>query len=529
MKKSTIYAFLLIIFIPITLNQVKKFTGVKFDVKLLGYSDSVEIPILSVDTFLSGTFQSDYSIWFEENMPLRGVLTKTYNTIRNTFFNLGNRPIGRNGSVYEPAYLNAELAIGMYDYSDSQKAKKIQDMVNHMDSVNNKLKQIGKYLYVYIAPSKADIFPEDMPHNYVVLAEPDAVNVTDLFREKISNTHVPYMICSDIADELVYPAFYPTGIHWSRTYEQISSQRVINDLSALSGETYRNLDNLKEAIVSKNPFWRDSDVFNLLNVWSYPHIDYYQYETKTTESESAAVLNILLVGDSFAEGLKKDIEENIVEDRVYFVSRNSYVLDFDGTRHSINGDWENFDWQSYLDLSDFVVIEIVEPELVNYTYSFIDYLDSYLDGYIPMEKNIYYALELDGNNEVTWNTSLSTGVWAREDGFAWIQPNCKIALSNRSISENGLEIDFTVPSQVVETEEPNQVEIRINGTLVYEESYTSPKDERIIIKPGEFLPNKKDDYIITINCSKYFNPKAIGESLDERDLALKLKYIGGVK
>lgn len=528
-KKVTIWIFVLIIFMPITLSQIEKITGEKIDVALLGYSDSAERPELTISTFLDGSFQIGYGNWTEENMPLRGVLTKTYNTIRYEAFDLGNRPIGNNGSIYEPEYLNAELAIGPFDYSTPERVEELQNMIAHIVSVNSKLRQIGKYLYVYIAPSKADIYPEDMPGNYVALSEPGAVNVKDLFREKISATDVPYLICSDMADELEYPAFYPTGIHWSRTYQQLVSQRVIDDLSALSGENYRNIIIPRgRAIRSTEPFWIESDVYDLLNVWIYPNIDYYEYPVEITESEFAAALNMLLMGDSFADGLKKDIEDNILEDTIFAVNRNSFMVEPNGTVHYIDGNWNNFDWQRYLDLSDFILVEATEPQIIHYTFGFIDYLDSYLDDYVPMEKATYYAFELDGNNEETWNASCSVGVWQKENGVAWIKPNCRIALSSKNISDHGLEIDYYVPQQSV-AEEPEQVEIRINGTVVYEGVYTSPTEEKIIIKPDEFVPDKNDDYIVTIRCSNSFNPYANGESMDNRDLALALRYIGGTR
>lgn len=527
MKKATIYVFLIIIFLPITLNQVKKLTGVKFDVDLLGYSDSVKKPSLSVDTFLDGTFQDTYGTWIEENMPLRGILTKTYNTIRYKMFNLGNRPIGSNGFVYNAPYLSVELAIGDYDYSITENAENLQNMVYHMNSAKNKLNQFGKYLYVYIAPDKADICPENIPGSYIALSEPGAINAADLFREKMSVTDVPYMFCSDMADKLEYPAFYPTGIHWSRTYGQLASQKIISDLSALSGKKYRNIDISREAVSSKDPFWGETDVYDLMNVWVYPDIDFYQYTVEAAESESAAVLNMLLVGDSFAEELRKNIEENILEDTVYTVNRSSFVRDPDGTLHIIDGNWDNFDWQRYLDLTDFVVIEITEPEIINYTYGFIDYLDSYLDSYVPVEKGAYYISELDGNNEASWNTSSSIGVWEKEDGFAWIEPDCRIAMSGKSISDNGLEIDFVVPQQAVETEKPDQIKIRVNGSLVYQGLYSSPAEEKIIIKPDTFEPDENDNYVVTISCSEYYNSYDGGEGTDDRDLALKLIYIGG--
>lgn len=380
MKKIVVYFFSLIIFLPISLSMIRHVTGIQFDVELKGYSDTVEKPELSMASFLNNEFQNNYGVWIEENMPLRGVLTKTYNSIRYKSFYLGNRPIGKNGSVFEEPYLYTELAIGDYDYSLPQNAQNIQLMVERMSSVNEKLKKHGKYLFVCVAPNKADVYPNDMPNRYVQIADDDAVNAVDLFREYISATNVPYLICSDMKDQLEYPAFYPTGIHWSRTYEQSATKRIIDELSDLSGVNYRNIE-FTGVESSKEPYWRDSDVYDLLNVWTSPDVDYYQYTVKTEEDVEIVPLRILLVGDSFSSGLRKDMEDNLEEAFIYSVNRNSYAVEPDNTFFSLDGDWNNLNWQTYLDQSDFVVMEIAEPEMVYYGWGFLEYLDAYLDNY----------------------------------------------------------------------------------------------------------------------------------------------------
>ena len=40
------------------------------------------------------------------------------------------------------------------------------------------------------------------------------------------------------------------------------------------------------------------------------------------------------------------------------------------------------------------------------------------------------------------------------------------------------------------------------------------------------IPHKSDVYNIEIYCSKKFNPKEMGNNSDDRDLAIRIKYIG---
>lgn len=461
-------------------------------------------------------------------MPLRGVFTKTYNTIRYEGFHLGNRVVGGHGSVFETAYLKAELALDNYDYSDPARAQRMRDVVDHMASVNQKLRAVGKYLYVYIAPSKANLYPEDMPRNYVALAQPSGVRPVDLFRELISATDVPYLICSDMKDSLEYPAFYPTGIHWSRTYEQLASQRIVNDLSALSGKTYQNIA-ITGVEKSKTPFWRDSDVYDLLNVWTSPDIDYYEYTTQPAEEGPVSELDVLLMGDSFGGGLCRDIGDRFMDSLIWYIGRNNYITGPNGKEQLLEQDWENLDLQACLDHVDFVVLEITEPVFINDTYGFIDYLDDYLDDYVPAAKSDYYPACLDASREETWDLELVKGVYSPKGGSAWTNPSFRVSLHSESISNNGLEIDFWMHGYAVGPDEPQQVEVAVNGTVVCQEDYTTSGDARMILLPDQFQRDENDNYAVTINCSRSFNPYVLGESADNRDLALELRYIGGVR
>lgn len=175
------------------------------------------------------------------------------------------------------------------------------------------------------------------------------------------------------------------------------------------------------------------------------------------------------------------------------------------------------------------MIEMVEPEVANSTYGFLEYLDAYLDRYVPRDKESYYPRELNGENMDKWDNSACSGMWPKEDGYAWIRPQCRISLCNSNITSNGLEMQFTIPEQMENAGASDMVEIRVNGTVVWEKTYTKATTELIKISPEQFTLDDSDCYVITISSSWFFNPQSAGIAEDNRDLSMIIRYVGGVR
>ena len=131
------------------------------------------------------------------------------------------------------------------------------------------------------------------------------------------------------------------------------------------------------------PYWRDSDVLDLANVFYHPNVTYSQYETYTDELDEAPSLKLLLQGDSFALGLRKDLLESDPNAEVWLVTNDYSVTDRNDQVTLLNYDWENLDWQYYLDNTDAVVVEIAEPFLKHRSYGFVQNLLDVLDSYTP--------------------------------------------------------------------------------------------------------------------------------------------------
>ena len=148
LKKMVIVLFLTVLYLPFVLGLVSKAGAWACDVPLKGFTDSTEKPAFSAGSFLKGEFQKNFTKWYEASFKPRGVITKTYATIRYHCFNLGNRTIGNNKDIFDQGYIDTELCInGAADYSKEEHQKEMQDYVKKLQILQEKLQRFDKHLY----------------------------------------------------------------------------------------------------------------------------------------------------------------------------------------------------------------------------------------------------------------------------------------------------------------------------------------------------------------------------------------------
>lgn len=528
MKKFIIAAFLAILYLPLGLAFVAEHSNYSCDVPLKGYTDTVQKPKLTASTFWDGSYQNGYTAWYEANLKPRGVLTKTYATIQYNCFDLGNRTIGKNGDIFEMGYINDKLCInGSADYSNTEHWLEMSEYVDKLQTLQEKLEKFGKYLYVYIAPSKADFNYDNIPDKYTALGSSDAVRGVDAFRQLIAQTDVPYFICADVKGQLRYPAFYHSGIHWSRTFEQETSAYLLKEFAQVTGKNYRNILLSEEAKASSTPYWRDADVYDLLNVWNKPNETYYEYIAEAEVKENYDKIKILLQGDSFGKGLRKDILDLYPFENYYHINYDESWQDKNGREYKIDS-WDSLNFAKFLDGSDIVVIEAAETNIRRYSCGFVDYLIDFLDNYEPGSSDTNYVKELNLDSDEAWHSDSLYGMYDREKGFVWAKSQSQIILDNSNLKNAGLELDFSISDELFRMDKGSEiVDIIVNGTKLVSREFHEAWEGSIIIAPDE-LEKVADGnlYEIEIHSSKAFRPSELGNSPDDRELAIVIKYVG---
>lgn len=529
MKKVIVIVFLTILYTPLILSFTSRVFDLYCDVELNGYTNIIDKPEFTISSFLEGNFQKDFSSWYETNLKPRGVLTKTYATIQYNCFNLGNRPIGYNKNIFQWDFIDSELCInGSPNFFIKENWDEMKEYVRKLEILKDKLSEYGKFLYIYVTPSKADFCYDDIPQKYKDISEETIIKPVEAFEELIKETSVPYLICSDYGVDLKYPAFYHSGIHWARTFEQEISAQIVKEISTIANKDYREIV-LGEVCESSVPYWRDADVYNLMNVWNNLDEKYYEYITLREDAENYDKIKVLIQGTSFSEGLRKDILNIYPYENVYYIFYNNYLLDNKNNQVPINS-WDEFDISKYLDNTDVIVLETSEAHLANYSYGFVDYLIQSLEMYQPgSSKN--YMKELNFSSEDPWNVESFNGLYGKEDGFVWGKKYCEIILENNTIKTDGLEIDINLPDFLYyDNLNEDEINIFINGKRILNKKYYEPWSGSIYIMPKDLnIKENGDLYDIEIYCSKSFVPCELGINSDDRDLALQIKYIGSVR
>lgn len=490
------------------------------NMELKGFSDSIEKPQFKFNDFFTGQFQKDYVSWYDGNMPLKGFWVRNYGTLKYHLFNEANNPIGKNKYIYDDNYLSAELAIEEEDdYTSAEKQNEMKSFVDKIEVLNGLLEKNDKEMLVYVVPSKARMEADRIPYAYSLFTDENKKNSSDVFLEEMSKRNIDYIYCGDYTDQIDSPLYYSTGIHWSRPYEQYSSQLIIDRMAILTGKNYRQFD-ITGIETSKDDYYRDNDLYEMINTWTPSGCDYYQYTTQARDVENTDKIRMFIYGDSFALGLRKDILEHYPNEAIYYVNRDDYIYDSHENFINLKKDYNNLDVEKCLTNSDIVVLEFVDAELKKYSYGFVDYLVDYLNnGY---EEKDYYNDNLDMSVE-GWNTENIYGLYGKEDGYAWTSDSFEVVLENEEIFDKGLNVSFAVPNRSADN---NLVTIYVNGKKVFEKIYTSPEIENINVAASDI--NNKSEGKVTVYgmCTKTFCPKELGMSEDERNLGIQLLYIG---
>jgi hypothetical protein len=377
--------FLFILFLPSILVGVSVFTGIGFKGRLSGYVDNPGEKVhFSLQNYANRAYQKNIESQISSNINLRGYLIRLHNQINFSFFKLSQSTIvGENDNIFEMQYINAECGLDAnQDFSLDENANKLGDYVNHLESIQNKLKKINKYFIFVITPSKASLNFQDIPLKYRLKKRDDFLPPYYYLKKMLKLRGVTYIDSRDYLSKDTIPDFYATGIHWSRPTEQRVSQALVKKMSELSKKRLKQI-NFSTTDTSDIPYKRDADVYNLTNLIAPPQGPYYEYKYQKDSNEDYAIPKFLIQGGSFSQGFYM-FDYGYYSRESYKFFYNKAIQEKDAKEISIKK-WEDVDFAEILDNVDFVIIELNEASVHNFSNGFADYLDSFLDLYTKSE------------------------------------------------------------------------------------------------------------------------------------------------
>jgi len=354
----------------------------RLDTPLAGVVVEPEKPSLSVQSLLNGSFQTGFDKYFAFKLHFRPFMTRVYNQLLYTLFNSTDSSsvqIGKNNYLYAPAYPQAYLAeIG------EQHASELAEHVRHLVELEEELAHRGKTLAVIISPSKASVFPENLPRCYQPYIEMKewglyGDNYYETFKKLCADYGLDYFDFHEqflAAKEQGEPIFNQSGIHWTGSAMVIYLPAFTHYLNTRLPQEIGSIRvDEKSEIKYGDPFFADGDLESLLNL-AFPRYDFPSLHVRTVSHPSAYRPNMFVCGGSFlwewihpimGAGGSENTGGNIVN-RIDASFYNSYILRFPGEERIAE---TTSDFTSIIE-NDLFIIEmneaVVSPLLPQFTF-----------------------------------------------------------------------------------------------------------------------------------------------------------------
>lgn len=525
--KIFISIFLIIIYLPLILSILEDTFEIKIDKNLSGYVGNFKKPKFTIKNYKSSLYQKEFINWWDNNFVPRGTMMRTYNQFRKTVFSLSNRAIiGKNSDMYEESYIDEFLGISeINNFSYPDNKKRLDDYIMNLNKLSSKLRLLGKELLVYTTPNKVNYNYMNIPWRYSLLRK-DNIRAIDYFRSKKDMMSFKYIDGAKILNEKTfeYPIFYDTGIHLSRISEQYLSSEVLKNITDIKKF------NIGEVKSSKTPYWRDSDISDLTNIWFQNKNIYYKSETIKTIEDKYKNKKFTIQGGSYGEGLRKDIIENYISGDVNYILYNLFYIDKDSyislnqlnKAESFHSDWSSIDFNELLSKTDVLIIELNEKHMTYCSNGFVEYINKYIDeNKIIVRKNHIKNLDIfDDYNKLKFDLY---GYYIFENGYVWAKKYSSVLLSNENIIDKGMDIIIEIPI-FWDFKKLSEIKIYINGEIKKSLVVDGPGEVKLHFSNITISENKV--YTVEIYASQDFNPQKDEILDDNRDLSIMVKYIG---
>ena len=305
---------------------------------LAGVTFKTEKPKLTLENLASGQFQSNAEKYSRENFGFREWHIKLYNQVNYSLFNGTTCHFivpGKEGWLFYTEAFNDFYGIEpIHQFKTYDRAREwAQKNVLMMNKLRYVLKDYGIEFLCFMAPNKADIYPEYLP--YHAPAPADAIHTAayyDSLMTAIDFPHVEmtkwYQSMKDTASFLLFPK---RDTHWrySAVYGYDSLFSYMNSLNDF-GIPDIHIDRL----VKLDTMYRENDEKTLNLIFPIGN-DSPKYRADITVNPGHKP-KVLFVGDSFIWDLETYMPwKEILEDvEIWFYNKSSF-MGFEKEKHPI--------------------------------------------------------------------------------------------------------------------------------------------------------------------------------------------------
>jgi len=309
---------------------------------LYGVTMKSDLPSVSLAGWLSGDLQKGLNTLVSENVAGRELLIRIFNQTLYSAFHKSYMMLemiipGKHGDLFERNYL---AVYGRFE--EPIPNAEAEALVVMMKYLSERLRELGSCFVFVITPSKATIYPEDIPDRYLPKSESKERRLTnyEVLVPLLQKYRVPYVDGREITLEHkgAFPtrAYPKTGTHWTRAVAFFTTAALLKTIERESGrempqlsESVESIDhrpdsrpipaNAEQRRTGKIPIETDSvddDLFRLLNLIQKPNQRYLHASFQIPEGELRRVGTLTIVGGSYMSAILDSLNSANVFERM---------------------------------------------------------------------------------------------------------------------------------------------------------------------------------------------------------------------
>jgi alginate O-acetyltransferase complex protein AlgJ len=290
---------------------------------LYGVTLEKKVPPASLASWQTGELQKGLNTLASENFAGREALIRFYDqvlyeTFHKSYMYLEYIIRGKHGDLFERNYL---ISYGRYPWPAAKEGTEALAVM--MKYLSDRLKELGSCFVLVITPSKASIYPEDIPDRFLekVKNGERPANDYEILVPLLKKYDVPYVDGREITLEhkeaLPVRAFPRTGTHWSRAVAFFTTVAL---LKTIGRETGREMPQISESIesISRTPDYADDDLWSLMNLIQRPKQRYLRPGFLLPDNWPKRTGILTIVGGSFVGEIVSDLEVAQVFERINY-------------------------------------------------------------------------------------------------------------------------------------------------------------------------------------------------------------------
>lgn len=342
-------------------------------------------PDLTVKGVLDGSFQTAAETFFREHLPGRSAMIKAKNQfVVNAFSKspVDGVLIGKNQQLFTPSFIRL-----WYQLSGPTTDEFIEELANTIQKFNNLMKKQDIQTVIYITPTKARFYPDDIPDIYRFAASehPEATAYEKLIKA-LRPLNIPtfdsitYLEANSSNGFLNgYPLFAKTGTHWSQSTGAMVAYAFGEFLKSSCGyqlpEMSINIEPVGE------PEYPDADIFDILNIYTKPY-DQYTKPVFTITDPGKNLPGMLCRGGSFmGQSMAHLVRQGYFSKDIWM--ENTMLFEEKFTKLRNFSDYSEVDLKESFKDIDLVILEVNEISIDVMSFGFMDYVLEHQDEIFP--------------------------------------------------------------------------------------------------------------------------------------------------